>query len=99
MLATLLGHHRTTLDTIPRALEIYDSIRQPFATKVAERSRLNGHYFSFHGMDCDSSHQSEEVLRDKLQSLAGTFTRNWEWCWSTSVDGSMKEAINLLECS
>jgi salicylate hydroxylase len=97
VLATLLGHHRTTANNISRALQIYDSVRQPYANKVAERSRLNGHYFTFHGADYDGL--PEETLRDKLRWLAGSLMKNWEWCWTTTLDGTLKDAVRMLESS
>jgi salicylate hydroxylase len=95
VLAALLGHPRTTLNTISRALTIYDTVRQPFANKVAEQSRLNGQYFTFYGHD----HDSGDASREKLQSLAGAFTRCWEWSWTTTVDGALKDALKMLESS
>jgi hypothetical protein len=70
VLATLLGHHHTTLDTIPLALGIYDTIRQ----SEQDRRTLNCHYFTFHGVDYDSL--SGDTLQYKLQSLAATFMSN-----------------------
>jgi salicylate hydroxylase len=64
VLPTLLGHSRTTLNTIPRALTIYDTVRQPFANKVAEQSRLNCQYFTFYSHDHDH-HSGGDVLREK----------------------------------
>ncbi|KAF8880242.1 salicylate hydroxylase [Gymnopilus junonius] len=90
ILSTLLGHPLTTRDTISRALNIYDHIRRPFALQVQERSRLNGQYFTL---------SAPEIDFDFLKTLAQIFTKNWEWCWSTSLAGSAQEATRLLETS
>jgi len=98
ILATLLGHPRTTRDSIHRALNIYDEIRRPAALRVAEKSRLNGLYFTLNIDGIDFDRLSGDYLWSKLQQLSRTFTRNWEWAWTTTVDGSLKEAVRMLEC-
>lgn len=45
MLAALLSNELTTKTTVPQVLEIYSRVRQPLATEVARRSRLNGSTF------------------------------------------------------
>lgn len=97
MLATLLGHPCTTLDTIPRALQVYNAVRRPYANQVAERSRVNGHYFTmqYNGVDFDRISGDEQW--DQLQGLGDAITRNWEWAWSTTLD--VTEAVRMLEAS
>ncbi|RDB27667.1 Salicylate hydroxylase [Hypsizygus marmoreus] len=95
ILATLLGHPNTTRDTLDRALEIFDHVRRPKAHKVQEGSRINGQRFSFHGYDFDEL-RGEELL-DALHSFSEAFTKSWEWAWTTSIDGSVQEALRMLE--
>ncbi|KAG1818991.1 salicylate hydroxylase [Suillus subaureus] len=84
LLATVLGHKATTLDTVPRALAIYDKLRRPFSSDVALRSRLNGQLCAF---------QTDVPLHE----LGNTMTKNWEWAWLTELDGALEEAVKLVE--
>lgn len=99
LLATLLGHPKTTKQTLTRALAIFDEIRRPAALKIAEKSRLNGQYFTFKvdGLNFDRLRGQQQW--DKLQLLGNTFTKNWEWAWTTSVMGSVEQATRKLELS
>lgn len=67
------------------------------ALKVAERSRLNGQYFSLHVGSQGFDRLSGRDLADKLQRLGDTFTKNWEWAWTTSADAMIHEALRMLE--
>src|ERR1700683_4364421 len=49
LLATLLGHWRTTINSIPHALRAYDAIRRPFTNDIARRNRLTRSQFMFLG--------------------------------------------------
>ncbi|KAJ7698138.1 hypothetical protein B0H17DRAFT_1051225 [Mycena rosella] len=97
ILATVLGHPSTTRETIPRALRIFDEIRRPAAAGVMEACRLNGRYFSFELDGVDLDHYAGPQLWDKLQKLHGAVVKNWEWAWTTSVDGSIQDALRKLE--
>ncbi|KAF8888107.1 salicylate hydroxylase [Infundibulicybe gibba] len=98
-LATLLGHPATTRETLHRALRIYDQVRRPYALRMQEKSRLNGRYFTMNvdGLNFDTL--SGDRLREKLHQLGETFTKNWEWAWTTTIDSSLQQAIQLLESS
>jgi salicylate hydroxylase len=95
LLATVLGHTATTKDTLGRALHIYDTIRRPAALQVMEKSRLNGHYFTFYGLDLDGLDPEKQLFR--LQKLGNTVAKNWEWAWTTSIDESLDAALRMLE--
>jgi salicylate hydroxylase len=97
VLATVLGHPGTTRETLGRALSVYDHIRRPMALKVMEKSRLNGQYFSLHAGGLDFDRLAGRELDDKLQLLGDTFTKNWEWAWTTSADAMVHEALRMLE--
>ncbi|KAG2159502.1 FAD/NAD(P)-binding domain-containing protein [Suillus bovinus] len=86
LLATVLGHKATTLDTVPRALAIYDKLRRPFTSDVALRSRLNGQICAFQ-------------TNVPLHKVGKTITKNWEWAWLTELDDALKEAVRLMEDS
>ena len=76
---------------------MYDHIRRPFASKVQERARLNGLYFTFNCPEIDFDVVPEQDLLSKLSLLGQIFTKNWEWAWSTSVEGSIRDAMKMLE--
>ena len=58
-----------------------------------EKSRLNGRYFSFHGLQLGGLGDEE---MDKLQRLGTAVAKNWEWAWTTSIDESIKAALCML---
>jgi salicylate hydroxylase len=64
---------------------------------VQERARLNGLYFTFNCPEIDFDAVPEHDLSSKLSLLGQTFTKNWEWAWTTSAEGSVRDALNLLE--
>ncbi|KAJ7065673.1 hypothetical protein C8F01DRAFT_1126365 [Mycena amicta] len=106
LLACLLGNPATTVHTLPRALRAFDQTRRPAATKVAEASRMAGRYFSFAVDQVDFSFTCDWGCPDAglspagweiLQKLHSAVVKNWEWTWTTSVDGSIKDAMRLLE--
>ncbi|KAG2353996.1 FAD/NAD(P)-binding domain-containing protein [Suillus spraguei] len=86
LLMTVLGHKSTTLETVPRALAIYDKLRRPFSSEVARRSMRGGQLCAF----------QEEV---PLHELGDTVTKNWEWAWLTELDDAVEEAVRLVEDS
>jgi hypothetical protein len=99
ILATLLGHPRTTLESASFALQIYDRVRRPFANKVAEFSRLSGQYYTlkFEGVDFDDITGQE--LQDQLRNLGEALAEVWKWSWTTTLDEAAESAIRMLTCS
>ncbi|KAJ6582241.1 salicylate hydroxylase [Mycena capillaripes] len=97
ILATALGHRTTTRETLPRALRIFDEIRRPAAHLAAEASRMNGRYFSFEVDGVDFASLTGPQLWDNLQKLSTAVVHNWEWTWETSMDGSIQDALRMLE--
>jgi salicylate hydroxylase len=96
LLATLLGHWRTTINTIPHALRAYDAIRRPFTNDIARRNRLTGSQFMFLGDHFDWDNCQDDELRNRFNHLDGAITNNWQWAWSTTIDESVEEAIRML---
>ncbi|KAG1753444.1 hypothetical protein EDB19DRAFT_2035323 [Suillus lakei] len=86
LLATVLGHEATTLETVPRALVIYDKLRRPFSSDAAMRSMRGGQLCAF----------QEEV---PLHELGDVITKNWEWAWLTDLDDALEESVRLVEDS
>jgi salicylate hydroxylase len=86
LLMTVLGHKSTTLETVPRALAIYDKLRRPFSSEVARRSMRSGQLCTF----------QEDV---PLHELGDTITKVREWAWLTDLDDALEEAVRLVEDS
>ncbi|KII84074.1 hypothetical protein PLICRDRAFT_46407 [Plicaturopsis crispa FD-325 SS-3] len=97
ILATVLGNPLTSIDAIPEALTIYDTIRRPFAQDIAERSFSNGLLFSFDRDNYESEFPDEESKRNKLKELRSSVTEQWKWAWSTTLDGAVAEANERLQ--
>jgi len=96
LLATLLGHRLTTINSIHRALRAYDAIRRPFTNDIARRSRLTGRQFMFLVDESDWGSFPDEVLMNKLQYLGAAITDNWDWTWLTTIDELVEEAVRAL---
>ncbi|KAK0443483.1 salicylate 1-monooxygenase, partial [Armillaria borealis] len=99
-LATLLGHSLTTRQNIPIALEIYDSVRRPFATDIWKRSASNGRYYTMSHDDFQWDHGAPEAeVWGKLEGTAIAINKSFEWAWTTSFKGMMAEGIRMLEAN
>jgi len=95
--AALLGHRLTTLETIPRVFEIYNTLRRPFALDIARKSRQMGRYLNMNHKDfdieaCESSKQGE-----LLAHMGDAMLETWEWTWTTTLDGMVEEGVRMLE--
>ncbi|KAK0495540.1 salicylate 1-monooxygenase [Armillaria luteobubalina] len=97
-LATLLGHSLTTRKNISIALEIYDSVRRPFASDIWKRSVSNGRYFTMTHDDFQWDHGAPEAeIWQKLEGTAIAINKGLEWAWMSSFKGMMEEGIRMLE--
>ncbi|KAF8843489.1 FAD/NAD(P)-binding domain-containing protein [Paxillus ammoniavirescens] len=83
-LATVLGHPSTTLETVPRALAVYDKIRRPFSSQVALWSKHNG----------ELSMLQTDVPSTELGKM---MIENWEWAWLSELDESLEDAVKILD--
>lgn len=83
------------MNSIVDALAVFDTIRRPFASKVAEFSRLNGQYFSLDYGGLDFNNLRGESLKIALQRLSETVDKNWDWAWTTTMDEASK-AVSLM---
>ncbi|KIJ16517.1 hypothetical protein PAXINDRAFT_98958 [Paxillus involutus ATCC 200175] len=83
-LATVLGHPATTLETVPRALAVYDKLRRPFSSEVALGSKFNGE-LSMLQTDVPPTELGEMMIKD------------WEWAWLSELDGSLEDAVKILD--
>ncbi|KZT64400.1 salicylate hydroxylase [Daedalea quercina L-15889] len=99
LLATLLGHPKTTLSTLARALQIYDAVRRPYAQNVAETSRECGMLFTFNYPGLSSRDIQTGQMAEKLRAVAETIQRKWSWAWDSTLDGDLARAVRMLEPS
>ena len=103
VLGGILGHSKTTLDTLPAALRIYEAVRLPFATYVQQRSRMNGKLLHFERDD------DEPVLREitadgvddaklvkLLEDVGAAILEGWKWSWTTDVRDDLNRATDML---
>ncbi|KAF9070741.1 salicylate 1-monooxygenase [Rhodocollybia butyracea] len=95
-LAKLLGDPRTTLETLPRALRVYDNIRRPWTQETSAKANANALYFTLHYDGFDFVNADAAAATAKLHELTDLITDNWKWCWTTTVDSSLKEALSQL---
>jgi salicylate hydroxylase len=75
MLATLLGHPKTNLKNVRRALSIYDEIRRPIAESIVDSSIVNGRLFGLQLPGVQLDQQPE-----RLPELGEAIKNNWGWC-------------------
>ncbi|KAK7686301.1 hypothetical protein QCA50_010525 [Cerrena zonata] len=102
ILANVLGHPKTTIDSLSRALEIYDVIRRPYSQRAVELSRDNALLFSLNYPGLAFSTPEEDMADNKnnqLQELHDRAYNNWDWCWTTTIDEDLQRAITMLEQS
>ncbi|KAI9567641.1 hypothetical protein HD554DRAFT_2105564 [Boletus coccyginus] len=85
LLATVLGHPSTKLETIPRALAVYDKLRRPFSSDISLHSKMNGQLCAWQAGDVP------------LTKFGETLTKNWEWAWLSELDGALHDAVRMLD--
>ncbi|KAF5391213.1 hypothetical protein D9757_003074 [Collybiopsis confluens] len=95
-LAELLGDYRTTLKTLPRALRVYDNFRRQWTQRMSDRANANGQYFTLHYDNFDFANAETEASAKKLREMADLIHDEWEWCWTTTVEDSLREALSQL---
>ncbi|KIK67264.1 hypothetical protein GYMLUDRAFT_861796 [Collybiopsis luxurians FD-317 M1] len=89
VLATILGHPKTTKSNLVPMLSVYDKIRRPFSTEVACRSHLAGRYFALHSEHPDFDPCNLEHLQQHIKTIG----EHWEYIWDTELKldkGSLK---------
>lgn len=98
LLAMLLGHPRTTIDTLPRALEIYDAVRRPFTRTAAEGSKENAllYTLNYPSLKFDQPERHDEKRLQRLSEVCHRIRKNWEWVWNTTLDSDVERAVAML---
>ncbi|KAL4249900.1 FAD/NAD(P)-binding domain superfamily protein [Abortiporus biennis] len=99
LLATLLGNSKTTISTLPKILEIYDTIRRPFAQQAMNRSRENAMLYTltFPGLTFDRPEDYDDTQKRRLSEVCYRIRKNWEWVWTTTIDEDIDRAVDMLE--
>lgn len=64
---------------------------------VAQRSLLNGRYFSLNHEDFDFNNCPPDEQPQKLKEMGDAIVENWKWAWSTSVDEMVERGVWMLE--
>ncbi|EGO01403.1 hypothetical protein SERLA73DRAFT_50608, partial [Serpula lacrymans var. lacrymans S7.3] len=95
VLAKLLGHKLTNIESVCYALAVYNEIRLPFTKDIAHRSYEQGKLSVFQGIEFDGCNLDD--VRARLALLGDRLNKNWDWAWLTTIDDSLQKAILLLE--
>ena len=95
ILASLLSNELATKTTVAHVLEIYSRVRQPLATEVARRSRLNGEHFSLRTLAAPDHHHHPSSST-RLQGITKQIQDNFEWVSETDASVDLQRAMNLL---
>ncbi|KAJ4474008.1 hypothetical protein C8J55DRAFT_562652 [Lentinula edodes] len=96
-LAELLGDPRTTLNTVQQALKVYDKFRRPWTQAASAKAMANGRYFTLHYDGFDFVHADAAAVVQKLHELSDIMIDEWKWCWTTTVEDSLKAALSQLQ--
>lgn len=92
MIGTLLAHPSASASTLPRILEIYDTLRRPFAQSMVVRSRRSSQLLF------DEIPRAVSLGQEhKVQELGEELEDNWKWCWTTTFDADLEMAVDMLK--
>ncbi|KAK0199926.1 hypothetical protein DFS33DRAFT_1399586 [Desarmillaria ectypa] len=97
VLAELLSHPHITKSAVHRALEIYDSMRRPFAEDIARRSLENSRWLSLHYDNFDFSNSDDVDIERKLREMGDRIVEKWRWAWSSTVHESLEQGKRELD--
>ena len=79
---------------MPQVLEIYSQVRQPLATEVARRSRINGELFQLRSPARPDHQDLSSTAR--LQGISKQIHDNFEWVSETEASVDLQRAMSLL---
>ncbi|KAH8111745.1 FAD/NAD-binding domain-containing protein [Phellopilus nigrolimitatus] len=97
VLGALLAHPRTTRATIHMALEVFDSIRLPFALAVQHRARVQGLLYGFDDPRRIDEGDAETRMRSWLREMADVVIEDWQWAWETRAEDDCVQALQKFE--
>ncbi|KAJ7622250.1 hypothetical protein FB45DRAFT_838427 [Roridomyces roridus] len=94
ILGRLLSHPTLTVASIPTALSIYSTIRQPFANHIVERSRITGLMYdlSVPGLYDGETGDEEEGLKQ----IGEAIKRELAWVGRHGIKDDWKRAEGML---
>ncbi|KZT01925.1 FAD/NAD(P)-binding domain-containing protein [Laetiporus sulphureus 93-53] len=97
ILASILAHSHVTRDTLPRALQIYDSIRRPFSQWVVQHSRATGDFDDLRAAEFEKLSDTKGALSEgQLAKISESLDSMFEWHMNTSVMPDRDRALELL---
>lgn len=57
----------------------------------------NGRYLTLHYDGFDFVHADAAAVVQKLHELSDVMIDEWKWCWTTTVEDSLKAALSQLQ--
>ncbi|PSS38015.1 hypothetical protein PHLCEN_2v100 [Hermanssonia centrifuga] len=85
ILANLLGHPSTALDTLSHALKAYEHVRLPLANNVRTISRNTGPMFEF-----------KSSSGDDYKAIKSTMEHQWDWMSADGVEEQLQKALSKM---
>ncbi|THH02108.1 hypothetical protein EW026_g739 [Hermanssonia centrifuga] len=85
ILANLLGHPFTTLDTLSHTLKAYEHVRLPLANNVRTTSRNTGPMFEF-----------KSSSGDDYKAIKATMEHQWDWMSADGVEEQLQKALSKM---
>ena len=90
----MLSNKLATKSTVAQVLGIYSRIRQPVATEVSRRSRLNGDHFELRTL-AGPDHRDLSIS-ERLQVVEKLIQENFEWVSETDANVDLQRAMDLI---
>ena len=94
-MAALLSNELTTKITVRQVLDIYSQVRQPLATEVARRSRVNADHLQLRSLAEPDHHDLSSSTR--LEGIVEQIQDNFEWVYQTDCGTDLQQAMSLLQ--
>ncbi|KAH7915889.1 hypothetical protein BJ138DRAFT_1122229 [Hygrophoropsis aurantiaca] len=96
VLGRLLAHELTTVSNLPAALRIYQDIRLPFSTWVAEEASRTGEVYEF---SLPGLYEGSDVsqIQTELKRLQQVIDEKWEWQGQEGAIAEWDEAEKRLK--
>ena len=96
----LLAHDNVTVENVRNALDIYDVVRKPVASKVADLSRLCGSCYDFHYIPESITKAGVEVdSLEGLKLLCDVIYSAWSFNWTGTPEDEWVQAEKMLNCT
>lgn len=86
ILSPLLGHAKTTKDTV-NALKAYDEVRRPRTQRIVESSRVTGEIMTGRGGE---TKMSLDQVKEKL-------LHRWDFIFGIELEKHRDEAISIMD--